>query len=405
MQNLPISKRQAVVLLAALYCAQGLPAGFLAHALPAILRSQQVDLALIGALKLLALPWLFKVLWAPWVDRLMLPALGRHRSWIIPCQLLVISLLTVLALLPTTSVMTQHLGLFFALLLLINLACATQDIAADGLNVRLMPGALRGLGNSLQVGGYKVGMLISGSGLLLVVGTFGLAPSLGLVVALLLLLLVPVVCFAEPKVLPSQPVQQKTMRVGDWLGLLARPGMLAWLMVVACYKLGDSLGSGMIKPMLVDEGLSLRQIGELTFVSTLVGIAGAAVGGWCYAKWGAVKLLLGAGLAQALGLGLMALLVGNGPELTHIYAIALFEQGADGFSTVALFAAMMSMCRAGHEGTDYTLQASTQLLIAGFIGAASGVLAKLLGYPALFILSAALGVAALALVWRVRHQF
>ena len=95
-----LSKREMVVLLAALYCAQGLPAGFLAHALPAILRSQDVDLAIIGALKLLALPWLLKVLWAPWVDRLSIKALGRHRSWIIPCQLLVIGLLSALALVP-----------------------------------------------------------------------------------------------------------------------------------------------------------------------------------------------------------------------------------------------------------------------------------------------------------------
>ena len=392
-----LSKREMVVLLAALYCAQGLPAGFLAHALPAILRSQDVDLAIIGALKLLALPWLLKVLWAPWVDRLSIKALGKHRSWIIPCQLLVIGLLSALALVPMSHLFGQGLSFLLAVLLLINLACATQDIASDGLNVRLMQGSLRGLGNSLQVGGYKVGMLISGSGLLLVVAQWGWQLGVSAVVCLLALMLVPVVCFKESHVLPS-PIAAKP-NLNDWLGLFKTQGFCLWLGVVATYKLGDSLGSPMIKPMLVDAGLSLGQIGTLTLASTGVGILGAALGGYAYAKLGPLRLLLAAGVAQALGLGMMALLVNQADERVLVYSVTLFEQGADGLSSVALFAAMMNACRPSHEGTDYTLQACAQLLMAGFIGGASGVLAKSIGYEALFIGSALLGLAVLPLVW------
>ena len=67
-------------MLASLYCAQGLPSGLVAHALPALLRQQGVDLALIGLLKLLALPWLLKALWAPWVDRWRHHRLGHARG-------------------------------------------------------------------------------------------------------------------------------------------------------------------------------------------------------------------------------------------------------------------------------------------------------------------------------------
>ena len=67
---------------------------------------------------------------------------------------------------------------------------------------------------------------------------------------------------------------------------------------------------------------------------------------------------------------------------------------------VALFAAMMRQCRPGHEGADFTLQASTQILLGGFVGAASGVLAKALGYDGLFVCAGVLGLAALLLVGR-----
>jgi hypothetical protein len=79
-----------LVLLASLYCAQGLPSGLIAHSLPVLLRQHGVDLAVIGLLKLLALPWMLKVLWAPWVDRIASARLGHHRGWILPLQTTVI---------------------------------------------------------------------------------------------------------------------------------------------------------------------------------------------------------------------------------------------------------------------------------------------------------------------------
>ena len=67
-------------------------------------------------------------------------------------------------------------------------------------------------------------------------------------------------------------------------------------------------------------------------------------------------------------------------------------------STVALFALMMRQCRPEHEGADFTLQASVQLLLAGLVGASSGLLAKWLGYEALFVGAGVLGLLALPLV-------
>ena len=70
-------------------------------------------------------------------------------------------------------------------------------------------------------------------------------------------------------------------------------------------------------------------------------------------------------------------------------------------STVALFAVMMARCRPEHEGADFTLQASAQLLLSGLVGACSGLLAKNVGYGGLFMGSALLGLA--MLVWVPRY--
>ena len=393
----------SLVLLASLYCAQGLPSGLIAHSLPVLLRQHGVDLALIGLLKLLALPWLLKVLWAPWVDRLASRRLGHHRGWILPLQGTVILCVAALALLAPQTLFGSGLWLLLGSLLLVNLAAATQDVATDGLTVRLLPERWRGLGNSLQVGGYKVGMLVSGSGLLLVIDPLGWNLAVGLVVGLLLLMTLPIWLFPERRLLPFRPALAEAstgpgLLLRHYRGLLAQPGMLAWLAVVLTFKLGDALGSPMIKPMLVDQGWSNAELGQLTLISSLVGIAGAVLGGLLYARLGALRSLLLFGTLQAAGIAALALLADAGAERSLVYPIALFEQAADGMSTVALFAAMMRQCRAEHEGADFTLQASAQLLLGGLVGLLSGVLATWLGYAGLFALAGAVGVMVLAMV-------
>ncbi|KRW61128.1 MFS transporter [Pseudomonas sp. TTU2014-080ASC] len=395
--------RNTVILLASLYCAQGLPSGLIAHSLPVLLRQHGVDLALIGLLKLLALPWLLKVLWAPWVDRLASPRLGHRRGWILPLQLTVISILVVLALMSPELLFGSSIALLIGLLLLINLAASTQDIATDGLAVRLLPERLRGFGNSLQVGGYKVGMLVSGSGLLLMMEPLGWHLSIAVVALLLVLMTLPIWRFAEQRELPFQAVQAESA-VGPSLlwrhyrGLLMQPGMLFWLLVLLSFKLGDALGSPMIKPMLVDQGWSTGALGELTLLSSVVGIVGALIGGLLYSRLGVFRSLMLFGLLQAAGIAGMAWLAGSAASGVQVYTVALFEQFADGMSTVALFAAMMGRCRAEHEGGDFTLQASVQMLLAGLVGAASGVLAKALGYDGLFLLAGAAGLFGLVVV-------
>ena len=391
-----------LVLLASLYCAQGLPSGLVAHSLPVLLRQNGVDLALIGLLKLLALPWLLKALWAPWVDRVGSRRLGHRRGWILPMQAVVISCLLGLALIEPQALFGTAFWLLVGTLLVINLAAATQDIATDGLAVRLLPERWRGLGNSLQVGGYKVGMLASGSGLLLVVGPLGWNLSVGLLAAALILLTLPIWLFPERRLLPQHVEQAEPAGPGllwrHYKGLLAQPGMLAWLAVVLTFKLGDALGSPMIKPMLVDQGWSTADLGQLTLISSVAGIGGALLGGLLYARLGALRSLLTFGALQALGIAAMALLVGRGGETVLVYAVSLFEQVADGMSTVALFAVMMRMCRPEHEGADFTLQASAQLLLAGLVGGCSGLLAKAAGFEALFVGAGALGAAVLGVV-------
>lgn len=296
---------------ASLYCAQGLPSGLMAHSLPVLLRQNGVDLALIGLLKLLALPWMLKVLWAPWIDRLASPRLGHHRGWILPLQGLVLLCMATLALCSPEALFGRQQWLLFGLLLLVNLAAATQDIAPTASPCACYPSAGAVWATAYRWAATRSACCSAAAACCwLWTGSAGTS-SLGLTALLLALLSVPVWRFRETRELPRLAAQAERAGPGllwrHYHGLLAQPGMHAWLLVVLTFKLGDALGSPMIKPLLVDQGWSNAALGQLTLITSLAGIGGALFGGLLYARLGARRSLLLFGVLQAVGIAGMAL--------------------------------------------------------------------------------------------------
>ncbi len=244
-----------IALLLALYFAQGLPYGFQVIFLPVYLRSQGASLADIGFVGVLSLPWLLKALGAPWVDRYGSVRLGHYRSWILPLQ----AGLAVVAL-TAAFVPAKQLPLLLALVFVMNLFAATQDIAVDGLAVRILKPHEVGRSNAVQVVGFKLGMLFGG-GLLawssLYLGWRGLFLVLAGAMALVFL---ATLLFREPPVVDTLARSSIAVILKRLLAAARAPGSGLLLLAVAIYKTGEYLVSAMFKPFLVDAGYPLARI-------------------------------------------------------------------------------------------------------------------------------------------------
>lgn len=138
--------------------ASGLPLALTGQAMQAWLSVSGVDIATIGFLSLVGLPYTFKFLWAPLMDRFELPWLGRRRGWLVLTQLaLAGALLWMAATSPTGSTR------FFALLaVLVAFLSASQDVVIDAYRTDALHASERGLGASLYVLGYRLAMILSG---------------------------------------------------------------------------------------------------------------------------------------------------------------------------------------------------------------------------------------------------
>jgi len=388
-------------LLASLYFSQGLPYGFFIFALPTLLRQQGGSLENIGLANLLALPWALKFVWAPAVDRYGSPRLGLRRSWILPLQLAAALLLVAMgALDPTTQ-----LPALLVCVLLTNLLAATQDIATDGLAVGLLSHSERGFGNSIQVAGYRLGMIVGGGVLLLIIGTLGWAMSFWMMAVVLALATIPVFLYREPR-RPAEAAEAVT--ASDFLGLITRPGMLLWLLLLLVYKSGDAIASGMINPYLVDVGLNSTQIGSLSTLGSVASLAGAFAGGWGITRLGRRKGILLFGVIQALAVaGYAVAALGDEPSLGFLTTLSVLEHFTGTMATVALFTMMMDVCRRPTAGSDYTLQASVVVVAQLGARSLSGFSAEQLTHAGNFALSAgmSLGGALFAALLLARPAF
>ena len=147
-----------LVVVSVLGFASGLPLALTGQALQAWMTADGIDIATIGFLSLVGLPYTFKFLWAPLMDRFDLPWLGRRRGWLVLTQLALAGALWALA----ATGPAASIRVFALLAVAVAFVSASQDVVIDAYRTDLLPQRERGLGASVNVMGYRLAMIVSG---------------------------------------------------------------------------------------------------------------------------------------------------------------------------------------------------------------------------------------------------
>jgi PAT family beta-lactamase induction signal transducer AmpG len=390
-----------IVLLGCLYFAQGLPFGFFIQAVPVLLRSSGESIEVSTLATLLAFPWGLKFLWAPVVDRARPGGAGRRRKFILPAQALIAVTLGVLSFFPPGRL---GFGPLCAAFFVVSLLSAMQDVATDALALDLLADDQRGLGNGVQVGGYRLGMIAGGGGVLLVIQDLGWRTSFLGMAALIVAAAIPILLFREPippmAAVATEPERRIDAFFDTTRSFLRRPDVAKLFVLLVLYKAGDALSGGIVRPFLVDRGLSLAEIGKtLGIVGSVTAVAGALLGGALLRRMGVRRGLLVFATAQAAAIAVYVAVAAGPTPLRAIYAAAGVEHFLGGAATAALFASMMGFCRDESRATDYTLQACVVVAVQGLGGGLSGFIAARAGYLAHFTTALVLAALAPFAVW------
>src|SRR3990172_1977403 len=165
-EALAVYLRPRVLIVLLLGFSSGLPLALSGETLRVWMADRGVDLGTIGLLSLAGLPYTLKFIWAPVVDALDVPwltqRLGRRRGWLVASQLLLMATILFLGTRdPVSAPLVVGLGA-----LLVAFASATQDIVIDAYRVESLPTDEQAAGMAGYVAAYRIGMLVSGAGVI-----------------------------------------------------------------------------------------------------------------------------------------------------------------------------------------------------------------------------------------------
>ena len=386
MSSLASIHRLAAVLF--LGFASGLPLALTGQAMQAWLTVDGVDIATIGFLGLVGVPYTFKFLWAPLMDRFEPPWLGRRRGWLVLTQLALAGMLLWMSGISPSAAPFM----FAAAAVGVAFLSASQDVVIDAYRTDVLEPNERGLGASMSVFGYRIAMILSGGIALIWAEQWGSWEAVyrtmaGIFVAAAVISLVTLPKAAgAAKPLDSDPVRELLgffamlagvlagafaarwglMGLGlnpddpnKWIQLLfvlssialalplgwkaakaarfetlnrslanffAQPGAWAFLLLIVLYKLGDAFAGVLTTPFLI-KGMAFTQA-EVGIVNKIIGIwlttFGALLAGALMLRMSLYKALLGFGLLQLL-------------SNFGFYALAVLGKGAWGSFTLPPF--------------------------------------------------------------------
>jgi PAT family beta-lactamase induction signal transducer AmpG len=298
--------------------------------------------------------------------------------------------------------------------LLLATASATQDIVIDAFRVESLPPDRQAAASASYVAAYRVGMLVSGAGALLLVDHFDTGSSDGLFAAwriayasMALLVLVGVLAAflgREPEV----PRPTSGSAAGRFLhtayaafrDFLLTPYAVVILIFVLLYKLCDAMAGTLTVTFLLQLGFTETQYAAIV---KGVGFAAALAGGFA---GGALARQVS--LASCLWIGGLLQMVSNlafswqalvGVDERALTLTIVIENFTGGLGTVMFVAYLSALCRNPlHTATQYALLSAFAAFGRTYLSSTSGFIAEQSGWFWFFVLTAAAALPGLALL-------
>jgi len=375
----------------------GLPLLLTISLLQAWMKEEGVDLAMIGMISLVGLPYTVKFLWAPFLDRYIPPFLGRRRGWLISAQALLVLSVAGLAFTepggkPLYVVIAAMLVTFFS---------ATQDIIVDAFRRESLSDQELGLGSSLYVNGYRVGMLLASGGGFIMADALSFKAVYLIMAACLLPCMLATIFSSEPEITAGNPKTMREAVIDPLVEYFSRSGAIWILAFILFYKIGDTMASSMTTPFYLDIGFSKTEIGAVVklfgFWATL---GGSLAGGLIMLYIGINRSLWIFGFFQALSTAGFAVLARIGYSIPALSGVIAFENFSAGMGTAAYSAFMASITNKKFTATQYALLSSLMGVPRVIASAPTGFLAKNTGWELFFTACTLIAIPGMLLLFK-----
>jgi PAT family beta-lactamase induction signal transducer AmpG len=381
------------------------------------LKKSNVSLTEIGFLAIIAAPYFLRFLWAPIIDHTRIPyltdLLGQRRSWALLSQTcLIISILALSFCNPVESILITAFCAF-----LVALSSATQDTVLDAYRVEILDKSEYGIGSSNYVLGYRIGIMVAGSGAIFLSTILNWNLTYRIVAILVLVGMITILRSPEPhhenrksndhNSLKNKPKEQNSLQwYGNtiWSILKDFSHQQKWGAVIAfimLYKISDNLLGGMFNPFLLDIGFLDTSIAWAQNVGLWTSIFAATLAGILISRFGLFKIMILCGILEAASNLMFVLLAKTGASLPLLYTSTIIENITSGMAVAAYVTFLSSVCSVSYTATHYAIMTSLSSFGRIIVSLPSGWIAEHHGWSTFFTISALAGIPAVILLFYV----
>ena len=398
----------------------GLPLALTGTTLSVWMTESGVNLSTIGLFSLVGLPYTLKFLWAPVVDALDVPLLsrwlGRRRGWLLATQLLLAGAILFLGFQnPVAAPLMVAAGA-----VAVAFISATQDIVVDAFRVERLDTSEQAAGMAGYVAAYRIGMLVSGAGVIALVAALELAGTpraqvwmWGYVAAACCMVLGLLATFLAHE--PEGPVRHDGEAAGQKAGalqrvvatavsafteLLSRPHAFTILAFVLLYKFCDAFAGVLTAPFVISIGFDKATYAAIVKgVGLIAALAGGFAGGALARTRPLVACLWIGGILQTVSNLVFTAQALIGPNVPFLTAAIVVENFTGAIGTVIFVAYLSTLCGVrAHTATQYALLTALTAVGRTFLASGGGFVAEATGWPLFFAISVLAGIPGLALL-------
>ncbi|MCK7599172.1 MFS transporter [Microbulbifer sp. CAU 1566] len=401
----------------------GLPYALVFSTLAAWLRDFGISRTAIGFFAWVGVIFAFKFVIAPFIDAVPIPWLtrkmGKRRSWMLVSQIgLAIGLYGMANLNPQLAILQVAL-----VSLAVAFFSASQDVVVDAYRIEAVEQEFQGAMAANYVFGYRVAVLISGAGALVIADQLNWYVSYTTMAAFMCVGIITTFIIKEPDHRKMQEEAEtfehewvekvlgsgQHSRVKEWfvravaspfLEFFQRNGRFSILLLffVSIYLLSDIVMGIMANPFYLDLGFSKTDIAQITKVfGFFCTIAGAFLGGALVVRYGIMRpLILGACMLTVTNL-LFAYMAQQGPDKMWLAFVISADNISGGLANSVFIAYLSSLVNQSYTATQYALFSSIMKLPGKIVAGFSGVVVDAQGYTHFFVYAAILGLPAIIL--------
>jgi PAT family beta-lactamase induction signal transducer AmpG len=379
----------------------GMPFSILYTSLLIMLREKGFDLGTSTGIALALIPYSLKFLWAPLIDGLSVPLfnkLGRRKSWMILTIILNISVLLSLNFVASFN----NFQYIFVASFIYCIIVSTYDIAYDAWRIERIPLEDLALGAAVAIFGYRIGALITGAGVLLIVGvtkdwnmTMQIIAGI-FVIGALFALTVP---DYSSKSFKESKFNLQDNVINPFKNFLTRPCAIHILLAIIMYKAGEAMISFVTTPFYLELGFSKLQVsGVLKGFGFVATTFGTIAGGFICMRLGYIRGLMICGVIQMFSNLMFIWMHAQGAVMSALFITVSIDNFSGGMGSAALVGYLGYLCNKQYTATQYALLSSATTLINHTFVAQSGDIVQKYGWDQFFIFSVVFSLPALALL-------